>query len=365
MMMHIVRTSFVLFVAMLAPIGLCQSDTPEPPKPGAPATTSSASDTSAQAAVPDAPTPAPVAPVTTVDAPAATVPAVDAPSQAAKPARLTDFVRDIAPLLHDKCASCHQGEKAKNGFEIADRESVLGIIEPGDASASSLWTDYLTAPSKSVDKESLIMPPDAPLGTAQLALIKLWIEEGADWPEGATVGARGTSDPSNDAAANRPFATKLFRAFGYFHPAMVHFPIALFFLSGACAALSYFLGSRCQSLAYQCLVLATLTSIVTVVMGWAFADIKDYPTWENMLAKDATHDQMNFFFHRWLGTTTPVLGFLFMVAGLWARRNKSSKLHHLWRLGAVFMAGFVGLVGHQGGELIYGDIIEKAIEQLR
>jgi uncharacterized membrane protein len=239
---------------------------------------------------------------------------------------------------------------------------VLGLVEPGNASGSSLWTDYLIQPSKAQDKDSLVMPPDGPLSAEQLASMKLWIDEGADWPEGVTVGARETK-ASEPSSAPKSLSAKAFRAIGYFHPAMVHFPIAFFFLSGACDVLSYFLGVKCQSAAFQCLVLGTLTSVITVAMGWSFAEIQDYPAWNTTLGANASHDQSNFFYHRWLGTIVPALGLFSIVTALLARRNKSKGLNHLWRISAIGMAALVGLVGHQGGELIYGDVFDKAIEQ--
>ena len=279
--------------------------------------------------------------------------------------RIVDFARDIAPLLQDKCLSCHQGEKAKNGFVVSDSELVLGFIERGNASESALWTDHLSQPPKSQDGDSLVMPPDGPLEPAELALLKLWIDEGAVWPVGATVGVHRT-DPSPEALkVSLPMSTKIYRAIGYFHPAMIHFPIALFFVSGCCAFLSYFLGPKCSSTAFQCLVVAVLTSVVTVVMGWSFADTQGYPTWWKMLPVNPTHADENFFYHRWGGTSLPVLGLLVVLIGLLARRFKSVQLNHLWRVGTILLAGLVMLVGHQGGELKYGDIFDKAWEQLR
>lgn len=290
---------------------------------------------------------------------------VDRPVEETKVNRIVKFSRDIAPLLHDKCLSCHEGDKAKGGFVISDRDAVLGFVEPGDAAASSLWTDYLIQPSRDALQDSLVMPPDGPLDSSQLATIKLWIDEGADWPEGETIGLRKVEfDPS---PLDRPLSmsTKIYRAIGYFHPAMVHFPITLYFLSGVCAFLSYFLGPKCRTTAFQCLVLAALTSVVTVIMGWSFADTQGYAEWSKGLAANATHDEQNFFWHRWLGTGTAFLGILTVAMGLIASRTKSDRLNHGWRIGAIVLAGLVGLVGHQGGELVYGDIFDKALEQLR
>ena len=279
--------------------------------------------------------------------------------------RIVDFSRDIAPLLQDKCLSCHEGDKAKGGFVISDRDAVLGFLEPGNAADSSLWTDYLIQPSRDASNDSLVMPPDGPLDSSQLAIIKLWIDEGADWPEGETIGLRKEEPDRTAQDRSLSMSTKIYRAIGYFHPAMVHFPITLYFLSGLCAFLSYFLGPKCKATAFQCLVIAALTSVVTVIMGWSFADTQGYAEWSKGLAANATHDEQNFFLHRWLGTATAFLGMLTVAVGLFASRTKSDRLNHGWRIGAIVLACLVGLVGHQGGELVYGDIFDKALEQLR
>ncbi len=280
--------------------------------------------------------------------------------------KIVDFARDMAPLLKDKCLSCHQGENAKNGFDISDRDALMGYVETGNAASSSLWTDYLTQPSKDEIPDSLVMPPDGPLNASQLALLKVWMDEGADWPVGFSISGRGRD--ANDSVVQKAneivsLGPKAFRAIGYFHPAMVHFPIAFYFAAGACAFLSYFLGPRCQSTAFQCVVLAAVTSILTALMGWSFAEIQGYPEWNKPLPANATHDQLNFFYHRWLGTLTAVLGTGCVFVALVARRNKSDKLNHAWRIGAMALAALVGLVGHQGGELVYGDIFDKAMQQ--
>ena len=268
--------------------------------------------------------------------------------------KITDFARDIEPILRAKCNSCHKGNEAKNGFVVLDRDAFLGFVEPGKADESDIWKEYLVQPSKDKQADSLVMPPDGPLKPSELALIQLWIEEGAEWP------VKAQSVRENGPSLLR----RAYLALGYFHPAMVHFPIALFLVGGFFAFLSYFLGSRCQSTAFQCVVLAMLSSVVTVLMGWGFAESKGYPGWNKMLTSNATHEDINFFYHRWLGTLTALLGIACVIAGLISRRNKSKSWNHAWRIGAILLAALVGLVGHQGGELVYGDIFQKALERL-
>jgi len=275
--------------------------------------------------------------------------------------KLVNFGRDIAPLFKERCLHCHEGDKASNGFLISDRAALLAFVEPGNAAGSSLWNDYLNQPSKLKLKDSLVMPPDGPLAASELALLKVWIDEGADWPADASLVATN-AEPSETGSIS--FPSRLIRAIGYFHPAVVHFPIVLFTLSGVAAFLSYFLGTRCRSAAFQCLAMASVSSIVAVIMGWSFADLQGYPAWTNVLSENATENERSFFMHRWVGTSTAILGVVLVVLGLLERRYKSNALGQAWRLGSIGMMFLIGLVGHQGGELVYGDIFEKAYNQI-
>ena len=273
--------------------------------------------------------------------------------------KVTDFVRDIVPLLRENCLPCHEGDKANNGFVISQRDAFLAFVELGNSAASSLWTDYLTQPSRDLQKDSLVMPPSGPLKAAQLALLKVWIDEGADWPVDSFVKKNGIA-----SVGMASIGTRIYRAIGYFHPAMVHFPIALFLVGGVCAFLSYFLGPKCQSTAFLCVAIAAATCIVTVVMGWSFAETQGYPAWNERLPLDASHRDFNLYSHRWLGTFTAIVGFACVMTALVARRNKSVRLGHAWRILAMLLAVMVSIVGHQGGELVYGEVFDKAIEQL-
>lgn len=284
-----------------------------------------------------------------------------APSTAKKPT-VVGFARDIAPILRNKCVHCHEGSGAKNGFVVSDKAALMGFIEAGNANGSSLWTDYLTQPPRSVNKDSLVMPPEEPLSASELAMIKVWIDDGAVWPDEVKLTDSITAPDASSNSAEKSLLQKIYLACGYFHPAVVHFPVALFLLSAGCSLLSYFLGARCQSLAFQCLALGSLFSIVTVIMGWSFAETQGYPDWKYMLTADSTHQQENFFWHRWLGTSSIVVGALCIGIALLARRNKSTRLSHVWRLGTVLLGLLIGLIGHQGGELVYGDLFDKAMK---
>ena len=95
------------------------------------------------------------------------------------PTQAVDFKKDIQPLLKNKCSRCHSGHKAKGGFSINSRTTLLAAAKPND-SAKSLLYQLIT--SKDPDER---MPSEGePLSPEQISLIKTWIDEGIAWPKG-------------------------------------------------------------------------------------------------------------------------------------------------------------------------------------
>lgn len=115
------------------------------------------------------------------------------PSPAAQtsPARPVSFAKDIDPILERSCRTCH-GETMQGKLDLRTRESGLrggargSDIVPGDAEGSRLYRRIagLEKPSMPARGE--------PLTPAEIALVKQWIDEGANW-ESAVGTANGTS----------------------------------------------------------------------------------------------------------------------------------------------------------------------------
>lgn len=85
----------------------------------------------------------------------------------------------VRPLLENKCFSCHNPDKKKGGLELTSYAGLMdggsggAVIDPGNPSASRLWTC-------SAKKEEPFMPPEgAPLDAKDLATLAKWIEGGA------------------------------------------------------------------------------------------------------------------------------------------------------------------------------------------
>jgi len=271
---------------------------------------------------------------------------------------LVDFQRDIASLLATRCLECHGPKQAKNDFRVDDKDSLLGYVEAGDSAASSLVTDYLITE----DQDSL-MPPAShggPLPTAEIALIKLWIDEGASWPENAVVAPVGASESSAQTQAKLPIpeslAARLWGFQGFLHPATVHFPIALLILGAFAAIGSYLPGwTSAEPIAKFCLFFGAVSSVVACCMGWSFATERGYGNW--------TSTDGEIFWHRWSGIILAAFSVILLLLS-WTS-GKSNGRKNTWKLGMLVAAVIVGLVGHQGGELTYGKAMyDRAFEYL-
>ncbi|MGA2588923.1 MAG: ankyrin repeat domain-containing protein [Bryobacteraceae bacterium] len=93
-----------------------------------------------------------------------------------------DFARDVQPIFRQNCIGCHGPKVQNNGLRLDRRSSVLKPgtrrVMPGSIENSFLYhrligTDF-----------GLQMPPTGPLRPEQIQIIKAWIEQGAEWPDG-------------------------------------------------------------------------------------------------------------------------------------------------------------------------------------
>lgn len=276
--------------------------------------------------------------------------------------RVVRFDRDIAPILRERCLECHGPDDAKNDFRVDDADSMLAYVEPGELEFSMLYTEYLTT-----DDEDLMMPPAShggPLSAAELALIRTWIDEGAEWPDDFEFppvhgDVAEVPEPAESATAPRTLAERIYTFQGFLHPATIHFPIALL----SVGALFVVLGVKWPTVGTQiplaCLLLGAVSAITATVMGWSFASLQGYGGWTKV------DFDSEIFWHRWGGVVVTVVSTLLAIVALVAVRRGSTGLQRFWKVGLLVVAAMVGLVGHQGGELTYGqDFYPKAFRIL-
>jgi uncharacterized membrane protein/mono/diheme cytochrome c family protein len=136
------------------------------------------------------------------------------------------------------------------------------------------------------------------------------------------------------------------RFLGRLHPIVVHFPIALVTIA-ALAELSRLL-RRLESLSTLTLPLLALSALAAVpatLFGWLSA------AWEY---GEGGGDHLER--HRWLGTIITVV-LVALASFAWRQRHAAGLASATLaiRLGTLFCAAVVGLVGHLGGELVHGE----------
>ena len=96
-----------------------------------------------------------------------------------------DFLRHIKPILESTCLSCHNPDNIKGELLMNTRANVIKggeygtALVPGDPDESSLYTLTILDP----DDDDIMPPKGDPLSKEQTDLLKVWIEQGADWPE--------------------------------------------------------------------------------------------------------------------------------------------------------------------------------------
>ena len=103
------------------------------------------------------------------------------------PSGKVDFARDIQPIFQKHCYQCHGPNQQNAGLRLDLRDSALAkVILPGKASESPLYKRIagLTDQAR--------MPFGGQLDSTKIALIKTWIDEGAEWPResGPQIGPR-------------------------------------------------------------------------------------------------------------------------------------------------------------------------------
>ncbi len=102
----------------------------------------------------------------------------------AAPPDKIDFQRDVRPILAEKCIGCHGPNHPEAGVRMVDRTSILAngesgqpIVVAGNPDHSELFRRVI-----STDPDVRMPPGEKPPLTAdQIAILKKWIESGAEW----------------------------------------------------------------------------------------------------------------------------------------------------------------------------------------
>jgi len=95
------------------------------------------------------------------------------------------FEKDIEPIFANKCATCHSGNVKEGKFDLSSYEALLKGGKHGSAIVAGKQAEsrLIKLAGKT---EKPFMPPkgEEPLNPDELALLKLWIDQGAKPPTG-------------------------------------------------------------------------------------------------------------------------------------------------------------------------------------
>ncbi len=124
------------------------------------------------------------------------------PVRTPKEQRKVDFARQIKPLLERSCVACHGGGKPRGLYRMDDRDAIL----KGGASGEAAIVPGHGEKSRLIDHVSGIVPDSAmpprsqrgkfpALRTGDVALLRAWIDQGAEWPDGVVLSATTIEKP--------------------------------------------------------------------------------------------------------------------------------------------------------------------------
>src|SRR5262245_34670471 len=105
----------------------------------------------------------------------------------ARAAEKIDFVRDIQAIFKESCLECHGPKKQRGKLSLESLTAIRGAesghsILPANAKGSTLIELLLTA-----DEEERMPRKAPPLSREKIALLGAWIDQGATWPDSASV----------------------------------------------------------------------------------------------------------------------------------------------------------------------------------
>jgi mono/diheme cytochrome c family protein len=113
---------------------------------------------------------------------ASTIVCAVALSSTASAADRVDFRRQVLPILSDRCFACHGPDAGhrKGDLRLDVKAELFKMVEAGKPDESELIRRLVT------DDHSEVMPPakfNKPLTKDQIATLKRWVKEGAEWSD--------------------------------------------------------------------------------------------------------------------------------------------------------------------------------------
>ena len=105
------------------------------------------------------------------------------------------FVRDVVPILRDKCISCHGPKMRQAGLRLDTRIEILRGGKSGPAILENDEAKSLLVRRISGSEAGIQMPPTGALSEKEIESLRTWIREGAPWDSGASFTKEHTVVP--------------------------------------------------------------------------------------------------------------------------------------------------------------------------
>ncbi|MCA9262606.1 MAG: PSD1 domain-containing protein [Planctomycetales bacterium] len=98
------------------------------------------------------------------------------------------FEAQIVPLLAQRCMECHNGQDRQGGLDLSNEAGLHHGGDSGPVTAESVTSSLLWQRVSTGE-----MPPESQgefqrLAESELATLRRWLESGAPWPPGRTIG---------------------------------------------------------------------------------------------------------------------------------------------------------------------------------
>jgi hypothetical protein len=101
-------------------------------------------------------------------------------SAPATPPAKVDYATQVKPIFEKYCYQCHSNGRSKAGVRLDDKANSMMHITAGDP----MHSDVYRSMTRSIGTSDHMppVPKDQP-SAADIATIKLWIDQGANWPD--------------------------------------------------------------------------------------------------------------------------------------------------------------------------------------
>lgn len=158
----------------------------------------------------------------------------------------------------------------------------------------------------------------------------------------AALGAASVEAAAAAVGADLP------RFVGRLHPVLVHFPIALLIVALVFEIVALLVRrehARPSAAALGCAVLGAIGAAAATWAGWLNADLESHGRGVASMIET----------HRWLGIAVCAFAALAVVCGLIGAAARAGALTGAYRVCLVIAAALVGVAGHWGGTIVYGE----------